>query len=480
MRHRISAPKSNHTRPNRGDRRTEKLAVGATRTHAARPGASIGNLHSSPVRRSRPGRHSGASITENAWRSSEALRCPWKEENAQFPQFSTGPAARPRRSRRGCRGHDRAEHRTGHRRRRRRHRVQPPRGAADRGRPGRRQHRPLRVRQPRRPDYVTFVANWIPFEEPNGGPNFYPFATDAATTSTSTTTATPSRTSASGGPSRTIDKRGEQHVPLQQRPGHLARRREPAVPPDLHAGVVVRRRAVETRITDAPVAPSRVGQGVDAGLRQTLRDQAINDLPGGWKVFAGQADDPFFLDLRVFDLLYGGDLSEVGQDTLAGYNVNTIALQVPFKRRGAEAATPPATRSSACGAPPSATACGLAGKASPHGRPGAGVPPGQPAGQRGRRAGRPQGRVQRAHARQGRRRSPPSSPGSPTPSCRSSSRRSTACRRRRRPRNDLVEIFLTGITTRRGGADQGRPQLAAEQRRRRTPTGSSSPRRCCG
>jgi hypothetical protein len=48
-------------------------------------------------------------------------------------------------------------------------------------------------------------------------------------------------------------------------------------------------------------------------------------------VFAGQADDPFFLDLRVFDLLYGGDLSETGRDTLAGYNVNTIALQVPFE-----------------------------------------------------------------------------------------------------------------------------------------------------
>jgi hypothetical protein len=48
-------------------------------------------------------------------------------------------------------------------------------------------------------------------------------------------------------------------------------------------------------------------------------------------LFAGQADDPFFLDLRVFDLLYGGDLSETGQDTLAGYNVNTLAIQVPFK-----------------------------------------------------------------------------------------------------------------------------------------------------
>jgi hypothetical protein len=32
---------------------------------------------------------------------------------------------------------------------------------------------------PDRPGYVTLIANWIPFEEPNGGPTFYPFATDA-------------------------------------------------------------------------------------------------------------------------------------------------------------------------------------------------------------------------------------------------------------------------------------------------------------
>ena len=50
---------------------------------------------------------------------------------------------------------------------------------------------------------------------------------------------------------------------------------------------------------------------------------------GGGKTYAGQSDDPFFLDLRVFDLLYGGDASEVGEDTLAGYNVNQIALQLP-------------------------------------------------------------------------------------------------------------------------------------------------------
>jgi hypothetical protein len=47
--------------------------------------------------------------------------------------------------------------------------------------------------------------------------------------------------------------------------------------------------------------------------------------------WVGQSDDPFFLDLRVFDLLYGADLSEVGDDSLAGFNVNTFAIQVPTK-----------------------------------------------------------------------------------------------------------------------------------------------------
>ena len=50
---------------------------------------------------------------------------------------------------------------------------------------------------------------------------------------------------------------------------------------------------------------------------------------GKLKSWVGQSDDPFFLDLRVFDLLYGGDLTETGDDTLEGFNVNTFALQVP-------------------------------------------------------------------------------------------------------------------------------------------------------
>jgi hypothetical protein len=60
-----------------------------------------------------------------------------------------------------------------------------------------------------------------------------------------------------------------------------------------------------------------------------LRTPAITETKGGGRTLATQADDSFFLDLRVFDLLYGGDLSETGHDTLAGYNVNSIVLEVP-------------------------------------------------------------------------------------------------------------------------------------------------------
>ena len=135
---------------------------------------------------------------------------------------------------------------------------------------------------------------------------------------------------------------------------------------------------------------------------QTLRDQAIYQLPDGWKGFAGQADDPFFLDLRVFDLLYGGDLSEVGQDTLAGYNVNTIALQVPIKDVALKG---DASRNPVIGvwSTTERQRPVRVGRRRRSGRLGPGLAPRQPARQRGGRAGRAQGRVQRDHARQGRR-----------------------------------------------------------------------------
>jgi len=76
------------------------------------------------------------------------------------------------------------------------------------------------------------------------------------------------------------------------------------------------------------VAPSNVGEASMPNYA-SLRDEAVVSGPSGIKTYAGQSDDSFFLDLRIFDLLYGADLSETGSNTLAGYNVNSVALQVP-------------------------------------------------------------------------------------------------------------------------------------------------------
>jgi hypothetical protein len=183
---------------------------------------------------------------------------------------------------------------------------------------------------PERAGYVTFIANWIPFEEPNGGPNFYPFATDARYYIKVDNNGDAIEDSTFRFTFTNIDNRGNDTFLYNNGPvtslddQNLLFKQVMKVESKFGDGPWV------TRATNAPVAPSRVGAASMPDY-QKLRDQSVFTFPGGWKGFAGQADDAFFLDLRVFDLLYGGDLSEVGQDTVAGYNVNTIALQVPFK-----------------------------------------------------------------------------------------------------------------------------------------------------
>ncbi|MBC6468822.1 DUF4331 domain-containing protein [Actinomadura alba] len=187
---------------------------------------------------------------------------------------------------------------------------------------------------PDRPDTTTLVADFIPFQEPAGGPNFYKFAQDARY-------------------EINVDNDGDSLPEFTYRftfkdhyrkGGTFLYNTGPVTSlddPDLNFRqtydlTLIQRRAgavvnVRTLVSGATVAPSHVGRASIPDYK-TLRDQAIKKLPSGLQVYAGQADDPFFLDLRVFDLLYGGDLSEVGNDTLRGYNVNTIALQVPTQQ----------------------------------------------------------------------------------------------------------------------------------------------------
>ena len=180
---------------------------------------------------------------------------------------------------------------------------------------------------PDQPDSVTFVANWFGLQEPNGGPTFYPWATDANYDINIDTDGNAKPDVGYRLTFRTDDRRGNDTFLYNN--GPVTSLDDENLLFRQHYTLSVSKGGGWTKLVEGQVAPSQLGAASipDYG---TLRDQAIKDVPGGGKVYVGAAEDPFFADLRVFDLLYGGDLSKVGQDTLAGTNVNSWALQVPL------------------------------------------------------------------------------------------------------------------------------------------------------
>ena len=177
------------------------------------------------------------------------------------------------------------------------------------------------------PNTTTLIASWIPFEEPAGGPNFYPFADEAHYDINIDNDGDAEPDIIYRWDFKTKDKRGTDtflynNGPVTSLKDENLLFRQSYTLTEITGG------QSKTLIRNAPVAPSHVG---DASMPDyaSLRAGAVIPVDGGGQTFAGQADDSFFLDLRVFDLLYGGDLSETGADTLSGYNVNSVALQVP-------------------------------------------------------------------------------------------------------------------------------------------------------
>jgi hypothetical protein len=179
---------------------------------------------------------------------------------------------------------------------------------------------------PDKPGSVTLIANWIPFEDPNGGPNFYPFEDGTHYDIKIDNNGNGKPDIAYRWTFKSTDARGTGTFLYNNGPVTSLNDKNLLFRQSFTLSRYANGRW--TVIGKGPVAPSNVGKASMPNYK-ALRDAAITKVAGGGKTFAGQADDPFFLDLRVFDLLYGGDLSETGQDTLKGYNVNSVALQVP-------------------------------------------------------------------------------------------------------------------------------------------------------
>jgi hypothetical protein len=81
--------------------------------------------------------------------------------------------------------------------------------------------------------------------------------------------------------------------------------------------------------------PARDGVATDAELDRYTR-QSIADLSDGYSAFAGQRDDGFYADIQaIFDLLKLRGPGK-GFDSQGGFNVHTMALNIPLDAIGGD------------------------------------------------------------------------------------------------------------------------------------------------
>jgi len=198
-------------------------------------------------------------------------------------------------------------------------------------------------RSPDAPETVTIIANYIPLELPEGGPNYNTFGENI---------------------------RYEIHIKNQTSVGRLGmatddltyrftfqqENEDPTTFFNIRLGkqnlkttYTLERNtggnAFETIVTNGIVPPNNIGPrsieggaGLGASSYESLVAGAITTATTGEKVFAGPRDDAFFVDLGgVFDLgqtrsQFGSDPNnpDYARDAVAGFNTHSLVLQIPI------------------------------------------------------------------------------------------------------------------------------------------------------
>ncbi len=185
---------------------------------------------------------------------------------------------------------------------------------------------------PASPDKVTLISNFIPLQLPSSGPNFWKFDDNVLY-------------------EIMVDNDGDavEDVTFQFRFRTETRNPNTFL---YNTGVItsiddadwnVRQFYSVTRMD----GPRRQGRGrvlgddipsppVNVGVRSlpdyaSVAAQAVRSLPGNIKVFAGQRDEGFYVNLGVFDLLGVPPADNNNPDSTAGLNVHSIAIEVPIE-----------------------------------------------------------------------------------------------------------------------------------------------------
>lgn len=200
---------------------------------------------------------------------------------------------------------------------------------------------------PDRPDTVTIITNYIPFQNPAGGPTFYEFGDDVQYRinidnngdgvtdivyefSFETTVPNSESFLYNTGPIESLDS------PNFNRPQRYT--------------VTEVRGDSRTTLGEDLLSPP-----CNVGFRSTpnypdLANSAIHDLGDGMVVFAGQRLEGFFIDLgSIFDLAalrpfqnlhLISSAAAAGVNGLRGFNVHSIAIQIPISKLTADGSVP--------------------------------------------------------------------------------------------------------------------------------------------
>jgi Domain of unknown function (DUF4331)/Secretion system C-terminal sorting domain len=189
-------------------------------------------------------------------------------------------------------------------------------------------------KSPDDPNKIILIANYIPFQLPQGGPNFYHFGENVRYEIHI------DNNIATNGDDIiyrfTFSRKNEDPTTFFNiRLGKENIKTTYTLERSMNGG-----RSFSKIIINGTVPPPNIGErsistsvGLNVGGYETLLNNAIKTASTGEKVYCGPVDDPFFVDLGgIFDL---GDAPRLGptksEDGLKCINVSTIALEVDVR-----------------------------------------------------------------------------------------------------------------------------------------------------
>jgi len=191
-------------------------------------------------------------------------------------------------------------------------------------------------RSPDDPNTITIIANYIPFELAEGGPNYYTFGRNVRyEIHIKNNTATVNDDITYRFTFSYVDE--DPTTFFNIRLGKQNIKTTYTCEKSTDGGLTF-----ESIITDGVVPPANIGPrsiestpvGLGVSTYDVLVQQAIMTATSGEKAFCGPADDPFFVDLAgAFDLgnfRPEGNTTNAPKDGVARFNVHSIVLKIPI------------------------------------------------------------------------------------------------------------------------------------------------------